>query len=689
MTRCTIAATVVSLLSSATFAGQSRAVAGGQNAPTSLIELPPDVPADALRYTVLMMGNKAGVNVVWRTPDGASQAFFAFNDRGRGPRIRETWRTTPDGILRSFELTGNDYLKTPVTETLSVSGEHFRWSNQAEHAEKGVSPPALYVPMNGGPVDSALIVKAAQAHGGTIALLPDGQATVRKVAQKEFTTGDRHEAATLYAIAGLDLTPSYIWVDRNTNLFAAGGSWLMTVREGWEAITGQIIDVQQQTDRTRSAALASQLAHRPGDAVALRNVNVFDSAAARIVPSQTVVVRGKTIESVGSSDRVVVPPAALSVDGAGKTLLPGLWDMHAHVGANDGLLNLAAGVTAVRDLANDTDELEARRQRIDAGSEIGTRIFPAGFIDGPGPFQGPTKALADNEEQARGYVRKYASLGYRQIKIYSSLKPALVPAIIDEAHRHGMRVSGHIPAGMTAADGVRAGMDEIQHVNFLMLNFMPDVTDKTMTPARFTEVAKRAADIDISSPAVQDFIALLKERQVAIDPTLAIFEEMFVNRAGHVPESYESVAGRLPAQFRRNLLTGGLPVPEGMDARYKDSFNNMMKLVKAMYDAGIPVESGTDSLAGFTLERELELHVKAGIPAAQVLADATLGAARIVKVDDALGSIAEGKLADLVLIDGNPVNNISDIRRPTLVMKDGVIYYPPELHRELGIAPAR
>ena len=108
MTRFTIAATVVSLLSSASFAGQSRNAGGGRNAPTSLIELPPDVPADALRYTVLMMGNKAGVNVVWRTPDGATQAFFAFNVGGGDPRIRETWRTTPDGILRSFELTGND-----------------------------------------------------------------------------------------------------------------------------------------------------------------------------------------------------------------------------------------------------------------------------------------------------------------------------------------------------------------------------------------------------------------------------------------------------------------------------------------------------------------------------------------------------------------------------------------------------
>ena len=115
----------------------------------------------------------------------------------------------------------------------------------------------------------------------------------------------------------------------------------------------------------------------------------------------------------------------------------------------------------------------------------------------------------------------------------------------------------------------------------------------------------------------------------------------------------------------------------------------MLRLVKAMYDAGIDVESGTDSIAGFTLQRELELHVRAGIPAPKVLADATLGAARIVKVDDRLGSITPGKFADLVLVAGNPAATISDIRRPELVMKNGVMYNPSELCRELGIAAAR
>ncbi|MBV9669648.1 MAG: amidohydrolase family protein, partial [Acidobacteriales bacterium] len=158
-----------------------------------------------------------------------------------------------------------------------------------------------------------------------------------------------------------------------------------------------------------------------------------------------------------------------------------------------------------------------------------------------------------------------------------------------------------------------------------------------------------------------------------------------VTRPGKIPDSYATVADKLPAQFRRNLLTGGLAVTEETDQRYKDSFANMLRLVKAMYDAGVPIESGTDSIAGFTLVRELELHVKAGIPANRVLSDATLGAARIMSMDDQLGSIEPGKLADLVLINGDPTKNISDIRKPELVIKDGVIFKPAELKQELGI----
>src|SRR5262249_25648068 len=151
--------------------------------------------------------------------------------------------------------------------------------------------------------------------------------------------------------------------------------------------------------------------------------------------------------------------------------------------------------------------------------------------------------------------------------------------------KNGMRVSGHIPAEMTAAQCVKLGYDEIQHANFLMLNFTPEVKD-TNTPTRFTEVAKRGADLDVNSADVQAFVKLLQEHHTTLDPTLSIFEDMFTARAGETPRGYQGVADRLPPQVRRGLLAGGLTPPAGMDARYKQSFAKMIQLVGVMYRAG-------------------------------------------------------------------------------------------------------
>jgi imidazolonepropionase-like amidohydrolase len=266
------------------------------------------------------------------------------------------------------------------------------------------------------------------------------------------------------------------------------------------------------------------------------------------------------------------------------------------------------------------------------------------------------------------------------------VKPELVPAIIDEAHKNGMRVSGHIPAGMTAAQCVVLGYDEVQHANFLMLNFWPDVKN-TNTPARFTEVAKRGADLDLKSPQVQSFIKLLRDHHTDVDITLSIFEDMFTQRAGQLPRGFQPIANRLPPQVRRGLLSGGLTPPPGMEARYDQSFAKMVDFAGLLYRSGIPVESGTDSMAGFALHRELELHVQAGIPPQKVLQDATLGAARIMSMDRDLGSIMPGKLADLTLVNGDPVANISDIRKTALVVKDGVVYKPAEMYSALGVTP--
>jgi imidazolonepropionase-like amidohydrolase len=295
--------------------------------------------------------------------------------------------------------------------------------------------------------------------------------------------------------------------------------------------------------------------------------------------------------------------------------------------------------------------------------------------------------LVGSDDEARAAIARYDELGHEQIKIYSSIKPRLVPGIVAEAHRRGLRVSGHIPQGMTAEQAVREGFDEIQHANFLFLNFLTDKVKDTRTPERFTAVALHGAELDLDSRRVRSFIALLKERSVVVDPTLNVFESQFLDRPGEVSHPLAAVADRLPAQVRRGLLGGGLPVPPGMDERYRASFGAMLRMVHELYHARVTILAGTDALAGFSLHRELELYVQAGIPAPEVLKIATLVPARVTKRDRGLGSIAPGMLADLVLVSGDPTARISDIRRTQLVVKGGVVYDPVLIYRALGVQP--
>ncbi len=397
------------------------------------------------------------------------------------------------------------------------------------------------------------------------------------------------------------------------------------------------------------------------------------------------VISGNRIQAVGLDGAVAVPAGAEVIDAAGKTLMPGLWDMHAHLSALDGLFNLASGVTTVRDLANDTDFLLDLRRRIDAGEVLGTRVILAGIIDGPGPYAGPTKVLVDTPEAALAAVDRYAELGYEQIKLYSSLDPKLVPAIIERAHAKGMRVSGHIPNGMTAEQAVRAGFDEIQHVNFLFLNFFDGVD--TRTPERFHAVGERGPDLDLESDRVQAFLDLLKSKGTVSDPTLVAFEGIFTNRAGQVSHTFAPVAGRLPLQVQRGLILGGM-APKGKEDRYVQAFKAMEAMVLALHGKGITIVAGTDNVAGLALDRELELYVEAGIPAVDALRAATLVPARVMRREKDLGTVAPGKLADVILVDGDPTADIRNIRRVVLTVKDGTVYDPAKLWAEVGVKPA-
>ena len=649
-------------------------------------------PAET-RWTMQIQGNEAGEQTVRRMPDGGFESHFKFNDRGRGPDQTARYALSADGCFSRFDLSGVDYLKGPVEVHFERAGKKASWRSKSETGKETVDGSFFYLPLEGPPEIYGVLVRALlAAPGGKLRLLPVGEASIEKLGTLDLEKDGASMRVRQVVITGLGFNPDRLWIDdKDGSLFASDDGWSSLVRTGWEASLPKIREAQQQAIEERERTLAAKLARRPEKGLAIVGARLFDSETQKVVPKTTVVVVGNRIVAVGPDGQVEIPAGAEVIEARGKTLLPGLWDLHTHLGANDGIPNLASGITSVRDMANDIDMLAALDKRWQSGAALGPRVVKAGFMDGPGPYAGPTKVLVATEEEANAAIDRYADLGYVQIKVYSSIKPELVPAIVARAKLRGLRVSGHIPAFMTAEQAVNAGFDEIQHVNFIALNFLFDKVQDTRTPARFTTVAEHAIDIDPKGEPFQKLIRLMKEKNVAVDPTVGAFEDMFLSRPGKPSPHWDRVIDRLPATIRRGIAAGGggLEPPAGKDGVYRESYKRLLQMVKALWDGGIAIEAGTDGAPGFALARELELYVEAGVPAPAVLQIATRNAAQILGQGEELGSVAVGKLADLVLIDGDPTTKISDVRRTVLTIKGGTVYETAALWRSMGVAPVR
>lgn len=646
-------------------------------------------PAAAQHYTISSAAGKHGDVWSWKTEDGKLAYRMSMSLRGW---ITETDQTTvlgPDG--RPTAITIRGYTDSgDATEDYSVDAKGIaRWKTAVDEgsAPLGNKRYSSY----GGPwLSSALDVDALVKAGDKgIDLLPGGRATISIGAATEIDGPSGKESVKLAYITGAGFSPSPVWLTKDNRYFGNAGV-ISLLPAGYEQAGPKLKEVQDATEAVMVRDVAKKfLSPANRTPTLVDNVLLFDSVAGRYVPGRSVLVEDGKVKAVGAAGSIKPPAGTTRIDGRGKTLLPGLWDSHLHVGGSDWnlLQNVATGITNFRSPGSMIDESLSILKRRGSGDLLAPDGKVAVIIDRKDPLAAQGALTVSSAEEAVAAVRKIKDAGLSGAKFYTSMTPEWIAPAAAEAHRLGLHVSGHIPAGMRPIEAVRAGYDEITHINFIMMQAMPqEVVDKANTAARLEGPAKYGKDVDLDSPEMKAFYAELAARKTIIDPTISVWEGSLTSDGSATMPAYAPFAEISPPAISRSWKVGGYPLFDGLTrADFKASFAKMVGVVGRLHKAGVRIVAGTDGY-GLELVRELELYLQAGLTNEEALQTATIVPARMTGMDDRFGSIETGKSASLILVDGDASKDIAALRRITTVFLDGYRLNADELRAASGFS---
>jgi hypothetical protein len=488
-----------------------------------------------------------------------------------------------------------------------------------------------------------------------------------------------------YTVSGLIWGEESLWMDDSRNLMAlistdAEFDHFEAIRQPYEDSLEVFIASAVRAELSALARLTATARMAPAKKLAIVGATLEDSTGAAPVKDSVIVIEAGVITAVGPRSQTRIPKDATILDASGKYALPGLWDMHAHYEQVEwGPIYLAAGVTSVRDVGNEFEFIRTLHDGLDTkgGAAIGPHLEFAGVIDGLGPISlGVT--TAETPEQAVQWVERYKRAGAKQIKIYSSVKPEVVKAIAEAAHQRGMTVTGHIPEGMTAIEGVNDGMDQINHISYELPYFTRTVLGADGKPDR-----SKAPVPELEGPRVKDLISTLQAHHTVLDPTVALYQ-LFLHTKPL--EQLEPGVAHLPPQLREALDS---PPASGDRAVVADArWQGMIATLRLLHAAGISVVAGTDQgIPGYSLHRELEVYVEAGFTPLEALQSATIQAARAVGVEKESGSLELGKRGDVVLLNADPLVDIHNTRAIWRTVSQGAVYDPAPLWQSVGFLP--
>ncbi|MEM9494948.1 MAG: amidohydrolase family protein [Pseudomonadota bacterium] len=643
--------------------------------------------AEMRQYDWLTIGEPSGELTVETGENGAVSVQFSFNDRGRGPEIDADYVIGESGPV-SIAITGLTYAKGDASETFTIEDGVARWEAGAVSGEKRLDGPALYnLTLSTLPEHTAIMARALlAAPDRTLPTLPAGEMRIEEIESASFSGADGAVTATLYALYTDGPYPGYIWLNEEKNLFGADYGWFAVAPKGMAAAMPIMKERQDAATDARTEALSAKFRSDVDGLVVIENARLFDSLTGEVARRATIFIQDGVISSVYKK-RVKAPDGATIIDAKGKMVLPALWDMHAHIGTDNVFNYVSAGVLNIRDMANDPDYLIRLKRDISSGKIAGPDLHAMGFIDKRSPYTAPTGKVADTLDDALEFVDWYAQRGFRGVKLYSSIEPDWVEPIAARAHELGLSVLGHIPAYMTAEQAIRAGYDEVTHINMLFLNFMNAAEIDTRTPQRFIVPIREGGDLDLDADKVNAFIDFMAKRGVAHDPTYTIFRGDFLQTPGDVIVDATNFYDHVPASQQPGLIAGeGFNL--GIEEEGKRTAVVAKDLIRKLHEKGVRVLPGTDAAyPGFVLLRELELYGEAGIPANEVLQLATIEPARHLGLDQSLGSISPNKKAYLIIVDGDPTKNLADLYKVETVMKGEAIFKPAEIHKAFDIKP--
>jgi imidazolonepropionase-like amidohydrolase len=593
--------------------------------------------------------------------------------------------TTLDFADKTFEPEKlvMDSVPTAPDGALSVSIEN----GQATVQEASVSrtlrkPPVAFVAFQTMPSNSAQTVPASlqmmmmrywHAHGEPkqLALLranPHAEPVeIKLVGHEAFQVHGRTVRLSRYTVANIGFGREILWMNNSNQLAAvmtfAGGLPQETVLDPYEEHFAQLQHSGVVQEMLDLADLNKQVPPEATGTFAIVGARLIDGTGAAPVENATVLVRDGRISAVGAG--VSVPHGVRVIDAHGKTLLPGLWEMHSHYsGVEFGPALLAAGVTTTRDCGGEFEFLTTVRDEIANHHALGPRLLLAGLIDSGGPL-GFGLIDVETPAQAVQSVDNYADHGFQQIKVYSQIKPDILRVIADEAHKRGLTVTGHVPDAVTTAEGISDGMDQINHLGYV---------SKAMSVN---------GKVDVNSDAAKSTIALLKQKNIVVDDTQS-WTEMASHARGIDPASFEPGVNAAPFTAANKYRTMGRPVDE---ARARQQMQTNQAVLHALIVAGVTIVPGSDTgLIGYGLDRELELYVQAGMTPMEAIMEATSVSAKVMREDANSGTVEVGKRADLVLIDGNPLEDISAIRKVSDVVTNGWMFDAKKLGRSAGFS---